>query len=98
MIISTRGRYALRVMIDLAENGGGDYIPMKTIAERQGISLKYLERILPQVEKGLCGTILTQLSDVEDETNGLVTYDRRVVKADREVMNDIAAKLKAAVE
>ncbi|MBE6575848.1 MAG: RrF2 family transcriptional regulator [Ruminococcaceae bacterium] len=47
MIISTRGRYALRVMIDLAENGGGDYIPMKTIAERQGISLKYLERILP---------------------------------------------------
>ncbi len=47
MIISTRGRYALRVMIDLAENGGGDYIPMKTIAARQGISLKYLERILP---------------------------------------------------
>lgn len=47
MIISTRGRYALRVMIDLAENGSGDYIPMKTIAERQGISLKYLERILP---------------------------------------------------
>ena len=47
MIISTRGRYALRVMIDLAENGGGEYIPMKTIAERQGISLKYLERILP---------------------------------------------------
>ena len=40
MIISTRGRYALRVMIDLAENGGGEYIPMKTIAERQGISLK----------------------------------------------------------
>lgn len=47
MIISTRGRYALRVMIDLAENGGEDYIPMKTIADRQGISLKYLERILP---------------------------------------------------
>lgn len=47
MIISTRGRYALRVMIDLAENGSGDYIAMKKIAERQGISLKYLERILP---------------------------------------------------
>lgn len=47
MIISTRGRYALRVMIDLAENGNGEYIAMKTIAERQGISLKYLERILP---------------------------------------------------
>ena len=47
MIISTRGRYALRVMIDLAENGNGEYIAMKKIAERQGISLKYLERILP---------------------------------------------------
>lgn len=47
MIISTRGRYALRVMIDLAENGNGQYIAMKKIADRQGISLKYLERILP---------------------------------------------------
>lgn len=47
MIISTRGRYALRVMIDLAENSSGDYIAMKKIAERQGLPLKYLERILP---------------------------------------------------
>jgi len=47
MIVSTRGRYALRVLIDLAENGNGSYIAMKTIAERQGLSLKYLERILP---------------------------------------------------
>lgn len=47
MIISTRGRYALRVMIDLAESSNGEYIAMKKIAERQNISLKYLERILP---------------------------------------------------
>ena len=47
MLISTRGRYALRVMLDLAENGNEEYIAMKKIAERQGISLKYLERILP---------------------------------------------------
>lgn len=47
MIISTRGRYALRVMIDMAENFQGGYIPMKEIAARQGISLKYLEKILP---------------------------------------------------
>ncbi len=47
MIISTRGRYALRVMIDLAEHGGDGYIPMKDVAERQEISLKYLEKILP---------------------------------------------------
>ncbi|MBQ6929935.1 MAG: Rrf2 family transcriptional regulator [Oscillospiraceae bacterium] len=51
MMISTRGRYALRVMIDLAENSKGQYIPMKAVAERQNISLKYLERILPALVK-----------------------------------------------
>ena len=47
MMVSTKGRYALRVIIDLAENGSEGYTPMKNVAERQGISLKYLERILP---------------------------------------------------
>lgn len=47
MLISSRGRYALRVMIDLAEHDDGAYIPMKEVAQRQAISLKYLERILP---------------------------------------------------
>ena len=47
MMVSTKGRYALRVIIDLAESGSEGYTPMKNVAERQGISLKYLERILP---------------------------------------------------
>ena len=51
MMISTRGRYALRVMIDLAEHSNGGYIPMKDVAARQEISLKYLERILPVLAK-----------------------------------------------
>lgn len=51
MIISTRGRYALRVMIDLAEHQSEGYIPMKTVANRQGISLKYLEQIMPILTK-----------------------------------------------
>ena len=51
MLISTRGRYALRVMIDLAEQKEEGYIPMKEVASRQGISLKYLERILPALSK-----------------------------------------------
>jgi Rrf2 family iron-sulfur cluster assembly transcriptional regulator len=47
MMISTRGRYALRVMVDLAEHQQGErYIPLKDIAKRQGISEKYLESIL----------------------------------------------------
>ena len=45
MLISTKGRYALRVMIDLAENYGNGFVPMKEVAKRQNISLKYLERI-----------------------------------------------------
>ena len=49
MLISSRGRYALRVMIDLAEHDDGAYIPMKEVAQRQDISLKYLERILPRL-------------------------------------------------
>ena len=47
MMVSTRGKYALRVMIDLAEHGSGSYVAMKEVAERQVISLKYLEKILP---------------------------------------------------
>ena len=51
MIISTKGRYALRVLIDLAEHQNGSYIPMKDIATRQELSLKYLERIMPLLSK-----------------------------------------------
>ena len=46
MMVSTRWRYALRVMIDLAEHSNGKYMAMKSVAERQEISLKYLEKIL----------------------------------------------------
>ena len=46
MIVSTKGRYALRVMIDLAEHQAEGYIPLKTIAQRQGFSEKYLESII----------------------------------------------------
>ena len=52
MMVSTRGRYALRVLIDLAENDAGGYIPMKEVAERQGLSLKYIERIMPLLTNG----------------------------------------------
>ena len=46
-MISTKGRYALRILVDLAEHNNGSYIPMKFVAERQDLSLKYIERILP---------------------------------------------------
>ena len=51
MMISTKGRYALRVMLDLAIHNTGRYIPLKDIAERQGISVKYLENILSSLSR-----------------------------------------------
>ncbi|MBQ6020581.1 MAG: RrF2 family transcriptional regulator [Clostridia bacterium] len=50
-MITTKGRYALRVMIDLAENGRGENIRLKDIAARQGISVKYLEAIMCELSK-----------------------------------------------
>ena len=51
MMISTKGRYALRVMLDLADHNSGDYIPLKDIARRQEISVKYLENILASLSR-----------------------------------------------
>ena len=51
-MISTRGRYAVRVLIDIAENDNGKYIPRKDIAYRQGISKKYLEIIVKELVAG----------------------------------------------
>ena len=51
MMISTKGRYALRVLIDMAEHQAGGYVPLKEIAERQEISEKYLESIVKTLVK-----------------------------------------------
>ena len=50
-MISTRGRYAIRVLLDLAEHRGEAFTPMKEVARRQEISLKYLEKIMPLLSK-----------------------------------------------
>ena len=55
----------------------------------------YLEKLLPLIEKGLCGSIYTQVSDVEEEINGLVTYDRKIIKIPVEEMSKINAQLNA---
>jgi len=51
VLVSTRGRYAIRVMIDLAEHMNGKYIPMKEIADRQDVSLKYMTKIMQALTK-----------------------------------------------
>ena len=51
MKISTKGRYALRLMIDLAQHDAGGYIPLRDISKRQQISAKYLEQIVVQLSR-----------------------------------------------
>lgn len=51
MKISTKGRYALRLMIDIGQHQGQGYVPIRTIAQRQGISEKYLEQIITVLNK-----------------------------------------------
>ena len=51
MIVSTKGRYALRVMVSFAQRGTDDYIPLKEIAEAEEISQKYLESIMTTLSK-----------------------------------------------
>ncbi len=51
-MISTKGRYAIRVMLDIAQNDDGSYIPLKDIAERQDLSKKYLEIIAKELVAG----------------------------------------------
>ncbi len=53
----------------------------------------YRDRVLPAIRRGLCAAIYTQVSDVEDEINGLLTYDRRVCKADEKKMRAIAGAI-----
>lgn len=61
---------------------------------QKGITALYEDNIIPLINKGLSASIYTQVSDVEDETNGLLTYDRKVIKVNKEEMNKIAEKLK----
>ena len=53
----------------------------------------YEKEVIPAIDKGLCATVLTQVSDVEDETNGLLTYDRKVLKVNPERFRELSQKL-----
>ena len=60
-MISTRGRYSIRILLDLAEHRNGGYIPMKDMAQRQDISLKYIGKIMP----------LLKTAGLVDSTHGI---------------------------
>ena len=58
----------------------------------------YRDEIIPMTKRGLCAAVLTQVSDVEDETNGLLTYDRQIIKTDTERMKDLSREVYATFE
>ena len=105
-------KYSEKPMV-LSEFGGYSYKPeghvanpvntygyrfFKEQADFEAALVKlYEDEISPAVEKGLCGAVYTQVSDVEDETNGLLSYDRRVCKVGSEPMRKIADALYTAI-
>ena len=69
-----------------------------TAALTESLEKLYCDEVLPMIDRGLCVTIHTQITDVEDEINGLFTYARQVCKVDSDVMRKIADDLRTAFE
>ncbi len=100
LVLSEFGGYSCRIeghSFNLDKNYG-----YKTFASEkelcEGIKSLYTDEIIPAIKNGLCACVLTQLSDVEDETNGLVTYDRQVIKTDEKLMQEISRELHKAFD
>ncbi len=95
MVLSEFGGYSCKVQehaFNLDKTYGYRYFS-ETDEFEQALVKLYDDEILPMIDEGLCATVLTQISDVEDETNGLLTYDRKVLKVDTKVMRDLADRL-----
>ena len=94
VVLSEFGGYSMKTENVFDPDKEFGYKKFKTQAELVAALEKlYLKKLLPLIKKGLCGCIYTQVSDVEEEINGLVTYDRAVVKIPVEQMREINEKL-----
>ena len=100
MFVSECGGYALPIEGHLFnpknEYGYGKCKDEDDLTER--IAQMYRKMILPAIKKGACGCVYTQLSDVEDEVNGLYTYDRQVCKVIKDKMQQVGKELYQEIE
>ena len=99
LVLSEFGGYSCKIeghSFNLDKTYGYRFFDTATELE-DALDRLYSEEIIPAVREGLCAAVLTQLSDVEDETNGLITYDRKIIKVSEEKMQSIAKRLKEAV-
>ncbi len=95
LVLSEFGGYSCKIpehSFNLSKTYGYKYFE-NTDDFTKALDNLYRNEIIPNIEKGLCATVLTQVSDIEDETNGLVTYDRKVIKTDVKVMQDMSKAL-----
>ena len=101
LVLSEFGGYSCQVeghTFNLDKNYGYSTYPTAEAFE-DALEKLYLDEIVPCIQQsGLCATVLTQVSDVEDETNGLVTYDRRVCKVNAARMQAMAKTLSDAFD
>lgn len=99
LVLSEFGGYAYPVEGHLFNTGNAyGYKACKNEAAfRDAVDKLYREKVIPAAQKGLCAAIITQVSDVEDEINGFLTYDRKVNKANEQQMLAIAEELKKAI-
>jgi len=95
VILSEFGGYSLKLLehsFNIKNNYGyGKALDSEALTSM--LEKLYSEEIVPAIDKGLCGTIYTQATDVEDETNGFFTYDRKICKVNAERMRNIAKTL-----
>ena len=99
LVLSEFGGYAYPVEGHLFNTGNAyGYKACKSESHfQESVDKLYREKVIPAAKKGLCAAIITQVSDVEDEINGFLTYDRKVNKADEAAMKQIAEALKQAI-
>ena len=92
--ISEFGGYSYRVEGHLfGSNNYGYRLFQSGKAYEDAIIKLYSEEVMPLLEKGVCALVYTQLTDVEDETNGFITYDRRVIKVNTDRIHALMTKL-----
>ncbi len=96
VVLSEFGGYSIKTdgHVYSPDKSFGYRIYKKPEAYAAGFETLYKKTIAPKIKKGLSATVYTQVSDVEEEINGLVTYDRKVVKLPRDMVKSCNAKLK----
>ena len=94
IVISEFGGYSHRVEGHLFGKNNYGYSLFEQREEfEKAFRTLYADEIKPLISKGICALVYTQVSDVEDETNGLITYDRRIVKLNKEATHQLMSEL-----